>query len=233
MGENVTPTVKHIGLVDLAKAFKISAKQLERELALFAWGTLMNEAERLRFGEHFDAPGKDQNKKTTLEELSSDTDRPVHWRHLVAATKNLLPHITDLPPEKVPELSEHLEGYLYVLYDGVSKLSKIGCTRNNGRRQRAIMGAHGSVLANILNAKVADCRAAEAQCHKHFQEFRRNGEWFNVDLKTITEYVGQEIEWAEIDMEHVGRLAQYIAACELGDMKAAKHALCGPNFPQI
>jgi hypothetical protein len=74
-------------------------------------------------------------------------------------------------------------------------------------------------------------RAAEAQCHEHFKHHRQNGEWFDAPIIEILEYVAAEIEWQEIDRENDARLAQYFAACRLGDMKGAKAALTAPNHP--
>jgi hypothetical protein len=118
-----------------------------------------------------------------------------------------------------------LEGYLYLLHDGMTGLSKIGCTKTDGNRQKAIMGAHSNVLVNVLNAKVADYRAAETQCHRHFQAFRTNGEWFNVRLEDIIEYIHGKLEWLELDFESPGRVMNYLLFCRLGDMRRAKEVL--------
>jgi hypothetical protein len=50
-------------------------------------------------------------------------------------------------------------------------------------------------------------------------------------IMEILHYIAVEIEWQEIDRENDARLAQYFAACRLGDMKAAKEALTAPNHP--
>jgi hypothetical protein len=91
------------------------------------------------------------------------------------------------------------------------------------------MGAHGSILVNVVNAKVADRRAVEAQCHNRFRADRVNGEWFKTSLEEITTYIHAEVEWQEIDFENMARMAQYIVACQAGDLKQAKHALFGPD----
>lgn len=127
-----------------------------------------------------------------------------------------------------------LGGVLYVLYDGMNGLSKIGCTRRDGGRQRAIMGAHGSVLINVVNARVLDRRSAETQCHRHFKDWRTNGEWFKADLVDIITYIGMEVDWEEISYESPARMMLYHMACKRGDVKAAKHTLvCAiPDWPQ-
>jgi len=118
-----------------------------------------------------------------------------------------------------------LEGYLYLLHDGMTGLSKIGCTKTAGSRQKAIMGAHSNVLVNVLNAKVADYRAAETQCHRHFQAFRTNGEWFSAPLQSIIEYMHGQVDWLELDFESPGRVMNYLVFCRLGDMRRAKEVL--------
>jgi T5orf172 domain len=117
------------------------------------------------------------------------------------------------------------EGYLYVLYDGFSGLSKIGCTRTTGTRQKSIMGGYGNVLANVLNAKVPDYRSAENQCHRHFQAFRKNGEWFNVQPDEVVKYIHGHLEWIELDFENPARFFQYMLFSRNGDMEKAKAAL--------
>lgn len=88
------------------------------------------------------------------------------------------------------EKSEPKPGFLYLLYDESSKLTKIGCTtKEDGTRQKAIMGAHPTVLLNVLTSWVDDCFLAESQCHKHFASHRRNGEWFDVPIENIKKYV--------------------------------------------
>lgn len=122
-----------------------------------------------------------------------------------------------IPPER--------GGVLYVLHDGMNGLTKIGCTRGDGGRQRAIMGSHGSVLINVVNATVADRRGAESQCHRHFKDSRTNGEWFKADLTDIITYIGTQVDWDEISYESQARMMRYLMACKLGDVKAAKNAL--------
>lgn len=124
------------------------------------------------------------------------------------------------------------EGIVYLLYDGVAKLSKIGCTtRQNGRRQQAIMGGHGAILVNVLNIKVADCFEAEAQCHKHFDQHRRNGEWFAVSYEDAMTYMLESIDWQEMDLANQARLGKYLLAANCGNYKLMRQAIKGPDSP--
>lgn len=195
----------------LAKALGLAPKQLLQHLAVLGWETLKHQAElhaNVQVGESTAAPGY----------------------HLLNAAQSLLYTASKLPKE-APVVAEKGPGYIYVLYDGVTKQAKIGCTKNEGQRQRAIMGAHSNVLANVLNAKVNDMFAAEKQCHQHFAASRKNGEWFSADLEDIINYIAREVDWEALSMENLARMTQYIVACRLGDMEMARFALTGPNFP--
>lgn len=228
------PEVRQVGLADLAAVFNLTPKKLEHELALLGWGVIYDAAERQAHAEYFNESSNNQRlSATSLEDLERKWKSSLRWEHLVAAAKEFLPHLEGKPATRVPAPKEHLGGYLYVLYDGITKMSKIGCTRDSGKRQRAIMGGHGSVLINVVNAEVADRRSAEAQCHKHFKDYRTNGEWFNADLKDIIEYIHMEVAWESIEFENMGRMTQYIVACRNGDLRAAKAAVFGMNFPEI
>lgn len=100
-------------------------------------------------------------------------------------------------------------GYVYVLFDAETNLLKIGCTKNGNRsRQRAVMSAHPSPLVNVLNARIKDRFASEAQCHQKFKHERRSGEWFSTDLVEVIEYVHRDVDWCEIDFVPLNFLAQ-------------------------
>ena len=122
------------------------------------------------------------------------------------------------------------EGIVYLLYDGISELSKIGCTtRESGRRQQAIMGGHGAILVNVLNVKVEDCFGAEAQCHKHFSPRRRNGEWFAVAWDEAMSYIVEHIRWQTMNLENQARLGKYLHAAKFGNYSQMHEAIKGPN----
>jgi hypothetical protein len=225
-----TPTVRNIGLAEVAKAFEVSPATLERQLALLGWGIVVNEAERLTFSEAFGKGTAHPKVRKSAGDVGQDLPL-MEWKHMEAAFRALVPQLGALPPEKSRRPKDRRAGGIYVLHDGVTGLSKIGCTSGTGRRQRSQMASHGNVLVNLLNATVADMRAAEAQCHEHFKAHRRNGEWFDAPIMDILHYIAVEVEWQEIDRENDARLAQYFAACRVGDIKAAKAALTAPNHP--
>jgi hypothetical protein len=109
-----------------------------------------------------------------------------------------------------------MEGYIYVLFDAQGNRCKIGRTRRgNGKRQQAVMGAHPVKLLNVLNAKVPDCKAAEIQCHRHFAESRKNGEWFDAGLADIVQYIHEHIDWMELDFESLAVVTHQILQARL------------------
>ena len=170
-----TPTVRNIGLAEVAKTFDVSPAALERQLALLGWGIVVNEAERLAAGDTFGRGTAHPKVGTATGNMGQDLPL-TEWKHMEAAFRALVSQLGALPPEKSRPPKDRRAGATYVLHDGVTGLSKIGCTSGTGRRQRSQMASHGTVLVNLLNATVADMRAAEAQCHEHFKAHRRNGE---------------------------------------------------------
>lgn len=102
-------------------------------------------------------------------------------------------------------MTSNTAGYVYVLLDADHSLVKIGCTKGaDGKRQKSIMRAHPSNLVNILNVKVPDRFAAEAQCHRRFKPDRRSGEWFSASVIDVINYINDEVECLEMDFEHAG-----------------------------
>lgn len=197
---------------NLAKSLNLTPKQLRQHLTALGWQTLKSAA------------------GTNAGEMALGGDTPQPDAVLTMTAKAMLPQLASLPTDG-SEPAAPGPGYIYVLYDGVTKQSKIGCTRNDGQRQRAIMGAHSHVLANVLTARVNDMFAAEKQCHQYFAATRKGGEWFAADLEDIVAYIGREVDWEALSMENMARMAQYLVACRLGDMEMARFALTGPNFP--
>ena len=179
----------------------------------------MNDAERLAHRDYYQFD-KAPNEKTKIDQIQESIPR---LEHVISAAKEALP---GLDATKLPQHGGSVEGYIYVLYDGQTKLCKIGCTKSEKRdRQRAIISAHGVVLVNILNARVKDRRAAEAQCHKRFAENRRNGEWFEVEPIEVIDYIRNEIKWSEIDFENASKMLQYITGTQSGDLDSAPTTL--------
>lgn len=148
-------------------------------------------------------------------------------RGMIAQKATRLAHVVSRASGTPTSPPDRMAGYVYILFDGMTGLCKIGHTKTEGYRQRVQMGSHGSVLVNVVNAKMADCVAAEAKCHEHFAQYRTNGEWFSAKLLDIIQYVHVELDWLEIDYENKARLVQYIIHCQSGDRAGAKEALMG------
>lgn len=211
-----------ISAEDVAKDLGYSWSAFIRQLALLGWAQVMDEAERLAHCEHFDR--RIEEKANTRERLPYTDPPPPNWDQVITAAESFVRRRSPRSKRNGPSSKE---GYLYVLYDGETRRCKIGCTSNaDGKRQRSIMSSHGAILANVLNAKVNDRYAAEAQCHERFKEHRKNGEWFEAPLVDVVNYIHQSVEWLELDFENTARMCQYILACQLGDAEAARNALC-------
>jgi hypothetical protein len=177
-----------IGLEDLAAAFGYTATQFKDELALWGWTFIMDEATRLSHVDRW-------NRNSALTEKERTLEAFVTWENLRDATQQFIPSKIDNP---VP-VNRH-EGWLYVLHDGNAELCKIGCTASGtGKRQRALIGAHGVPLRNVLNAKVNDRFAAEKLCHEHFHDRRRNGEWFAVGPDEVVTFIRDHVNCIQIE----------------------------------
>lgn len=211
--------VRNVELADLAAAFDLPATRFQRELALLGWGMIVQEATRFAHAEEFERKVGQRNSDPASHDVTPT------WAHFVQAAKEFLPHLAARAPGTPTSPPDRLTGYVYVLFDGMTGLSKIGHTKTEGHRQRAQMGGHGSVLVNAVNAKVPDCLAAEAKCHEYFVQYRTNGEWFSAKLEDILQYIHAELDWLEIDYENQARLVQYILHCQSGNREEAKAAL--------
>lgn len=204
---------------DVAKELGYSGRAFHRELSLIGWCHVIDEAERLASIDRW-------NKNSALPEKQRIRELQVTYEILIRAAELVIPRRKPKPntPRKAPVPSK--EGYVYVLYDAETHRCKIGCTSTaDGKRQWSLMRSHGAVLVNVLNAKVKDRYATEAQCHEQFKEYRKGGEWFEAPLVDVVNYIHQSVDWSELDFENTARMVQYIVGSELGDIKAAQDAL--------
>lgn len=177
-----------IKMEDLAAAFGYTATQFKNELALWGWTFIMDEATRLSHVDRW-------NRNSAVPETERMREAFVTWENLRDATQQFIPSKIENP---VP-VNRH-EGWLYVLHDGNAALCKIGCTASRaGERQRALIGAHGVPLRNVLNAKVSHRFAAEKLCHEHFQDRRRNGEWFAVEPDEVVAFIKESVSCIQIE----------------------------------
>ena len=107
-----------------------------------------------------------------------------------------------------------LSGFIYVLYDGYSSYCKIGLTKTSGSRQKAVMGSYSRPLFHVLDASVSNRYEAETMCHRHFKEYRTNGEWFNVRLEDVIQFIHDHVEWDVLEFCCMASLGKYIVDCK-------------------
>lgn len=198
--------------LSLAKAQGLTPAQLKQHLAVLGWKALQLEAERMA------------QAAASRSETSDASD------HLAAAARTLLHTAQELPRES-PASKEDGPGYLYVLHDGKAHLAQIGWTQIEPQHQQAFLNARGTVLAHVLTARVNDMRSAAEQCQQYFGITDRLGEWWNVDLDELINFIAREVDWEALSTTRDARMFQYLEACRHGDMEMARFALTGPSFP--
>lgn len=211
------PNSKHITLTaaDVASELGSTEDALMTSMALIGWNVLMSKATRTAHNEYFDRLENIPERERKFFEGPS-------VKHVVTTAKAMFPNLIGKKPKKI---GTRRHGWIYVLYDAQAKLCKIGRTQTAGTRQRTQMSSHGSILANVLNAEVLDCVAAEKQCHDRFQAHRKNGEWFDVELTDVITYISENVDSITLDFENLARLCQYIAASKLDNFGRARAAL--------
>ncbi|WP_210466870.1 GIY-YIG nuclease family protein [Rufibacter roseolus] len=68
-------------------------------------------------------------------------------------------------------------GYVYFLYDGVNKITRIGKTKaGDSKRQRGQIGYAANPVINFCTIQVENYSAVEKACHAEFMEKRLNGD---------------------------------------------------------
>ena len=197
----------------LAQKLGISAEAVKERLALLGWAKIASQAERIAHIKRFDG-----SRNESFGLLPNEDD----W--IEAANELIMPIIPATRKKQVAKKAE--TGILYVLYDGITMMSKIGCTsKKDGSRQQQIMSSNGNVLINVVNAEVHDHYKTETQIHQKFDHKRLNGEWFKVDLVELVTFIHDEIDWISIDFECLGRTTQYLSASKLEDVDMQRKSL--------
>lgn len=100
-----------------------------------------------------------------------------HYAHMVGAV--------ELMKNKVLENAKKLSlknKYLYVL-EFTNGTVKIGITKEKERRMKAISSASGmDITRSYFTGKIDNVQNLEKELHRHFEEKRLNGEFFNIDF---------------------------------------------------
>lgn len=87
-----TPTVRNIGLAEVAKTFDVSPATLERQPALLGWGIVVNEAERLAASDAFGRGTAHPKVGTAAGNMEQDLPL-TEWKHMEAAFRALVPQL--------------------------------------------------------------------------------------------------------------------------------------------
>jgi hypothetical protein len=186
-----------ITVADVAGAIGATEVGMMRSLALVGWNVLMNDATRLAHADYFASL-----QGTPIRQRKQFPG--VGWKHVLESARELIPDAKTTAPKR--PLGTRKQGYIYVLFDSATGFCKIGRTSSAGQRQRVQMSAHGALLSNVINAEVEDCHLEEIKCHKHFEEFRKNGEWFDVRPDAIVDYIINYIKPKSFDCENLEAL---------------------------
>lgn len=110
------------------------------------------------------------SKLTQLKEEFSDTLSKVQDAYkLFEALKNFE------IPEDLPDM------YIYVIQEEVSKAFKIGISKNPEVRLKQLQTGNSSKLSLIYKAKANNRFKDELELHKLFEEYKLQGEWFQLN----------------------------------------------------
>lgn len=90
------------------------------------------------------------------------------------------------------------KGFVYVVYNPKTKLTKIGKSMNPKSRIKSLAFGAGCDLKELAIVRVEDCSRVENMLHKKFNHARKVGEWFKLDIvekeALIKELEGLSIE---------------------------------------
>lgn len=141
----------NVELADLVATFDLPAMRFQRELALLGWGTIVQEATRLTHAEEF----KRNVRQRNIDPASFDVTPT--WAHLVQAAKEFLSHLASQVPGTPTRPPDRLAGYVCVLFDGMTGLSKIGrdvfeLLNNNKRKPMISALAHCYLPSSLLSS---------------------------------------------------------------------------------
>lgn len=99
--------------------------------------------------------------------------------------------------------NENKEGYVYfVKSDDSNKFIKIGCTSNLDSRFKSLQTSSPYQLTIAGYIKTTNFTELESDIHRYFQNFKKNGEWFEIDfdhMQEVAEYFGKELLFITTD----------------------------------
>lgn len=85
------------------------------------------------------------------------------------------------------------KGYLYVLYNPSTKLTKIGKTKSIKKRIMQLDSANGVRLIEVYTKECEDMHKVEKEYHERFKNHRKIGEWF--DLGDNLSLIKERMQW--------------------------------------
>ena len=92
------------------------------------------------------------------------------------------------------------KGFVYVVYNPKTKLTKIGRSTNPKSRIKSLAFGAGCDLKELAIVRVEDCSQVENMLHKKFNHARKMGEWFKLN-EVETEELVKELESLTIEVE--------------------------------
>jgi hypothetical protein len=97
-----------------------------------------------------------------------------------------VPLLTNVEPRSDSPKSEEVFGYVYLLKSG--RHYKIGRSNAAGRRERELAIQLPDRAAIVHKIKTDDPVGVESYWHRRFNEYRKNGEWFELSAEHVTAF---------------------------------------------
>ena len=94
-------------------------------------------------------------------------------------------------------------GFVYVVYNPKTKLTKIGKSINPKSRIKSLALGAGCDLKELAIVRVENCSQVENMLHKKFNHARRVGEWFKLNIAE-KEAIVRDLEELSIDFLNKG-----------------------------
>lgn len=98
-------------------------------------------------------------------------------------------YLTKVEFNGFPPISKD-DGFVYVIFNDITKLTKIGITTQPKRRLQTIRSSGGTSITPLLLIHLEwrydpNDYAIESFLHKFFKDKRKKGEWFDLNLQEI------------------------------------------------
>lgn len=112
-----------------------------------------------------------------------------HYAHMVGAIELLKNKMNE--DKKAPSLKDK---YLYAL-EFTNGTVKIGITKENERRMKAISSASGmDITRSYFTDKINHVQNLETELHRYFKDNRLNGEFFDIPFEDAVKEIRMRVE---------------------------------------